>query len=238
MVLAGIRRLDRCCCTRPLESPGERWYHAAHVGEAEDRIPMNMITWLKRKLTGRHELLNGEQTERIKRLPKDQARRELGAALFELAVRHATEFVKDDLQRADAPFKGVPPEAVFHEILALTFWIMDREIAGGNKTLTAELQDHYFRSFRNVAGSSEERGRSLAEKYKRYEYEWDDVTGHQDEFGLCVAQNIFGPEPSQRTRERSFWIIRYVHDLADDVSLLKKLFKAKFKAEPAASGGA
>jgi hypothetical protein len=198
---------------------------------------MKITTWFMRKLTGRHDALSREQAERIKQLPKEQARRDLGAALFELAVRHATEFVKDDLQRSDPPFKGVPPEAVFHEILALTFWIMDKEIAGGNRMLTAELHDHYFRSFRNVAGSPEERGKALSEKYKRYEYEWDDVTGHQDEFGLCVAQNIFGNETSARSRERTFWIIRYVHDIADDLSPLKKLFKAKFKPEPVASGG-
>jgi len=198
---------------------------------------MKITTWFMRKLTGRHEALSREQTERIKRLPREQARRELGTALFELAVRHATEFVKDDLQRSDPPFKGVPPEAVFHEILALSFWIMDKEIADGNKTLTAELHDHYFRSYRNVAGSSEERRKALDEKYKRYEYEWDDVTGHQDEFGLCVAENIFGAENSERTRERTFWIIRYVHDLADDLSPLKELFKSKFKPEPSTSGG-
>ena len=116
---------------------------------------MSIITWFKRKLTGRHEALNREQAERIKRLPKDQARRELGGVLFDLGVKHATEFVKDELQRSDPPFKGVPPETVFHEILALTFWIMDKEIAGGKKTLAVVLHEHYLRSFRSVAGSSE-----------------------------------------------------------------------------------
>jgi hypothetical protein len=126
---------------------------------------MKITTWFIRKFTGRHDAMSREQAERIKLLPKDQARRELGAFLFELAVRHATEFVKDDLQRTDPPFKGVPPEAVFHEILAVTFWIMDNEIAGGSKALIAELHDHYVRTYRNVVGSSEERGRALGEKY-------------------------------------------------------------------------
>jgi hypothetical protein len=198
---------------------------------------MKITTWLKRKLTGRHEALNREQTERIKRLPKDQARRELGGVLFELGVKHATEFVKDELQRSDPPFKGVPPETVFHEILALTFWIMDKEIAGGKKTLAAELHDHYLRSFRNVAGSSEERIEALGKKYKHYEREWDDVTGHQDEFGLCVAQNICGTEVSERTRERTFWIIRYAHDITNDLSPIKRMFREKFHPESPASAG-
>jgi hypothetical protein len=61
--------------------------------------------------------------------------------------------------------------------------------------------------------------------------------GHQDEFGLCVAQNLFGAEPSMRARERSFWIIRYAHEVADDCVPFKKLFKSKFKPEPVASSG-
>jgi len=192
---------------------------------------MKIITWFKRKVTGRHEAMTREQAERIKRLPKDQARRELGTFLFELAVRHAIEFVKDDLQRSDPPFKGVPPEAVFHEMLAVTFWIMDKEVAGGNKVLIPELHDHYFRSYRKVADSPEALNQALGVKYKRYESEWDDVMGHQDEFGLCVAQHLFGTEPDMRTRERSFWVIRYAHDIADDLVPLKKMFRSKFKQD-------
>jgi len=198
---------------------------------------MSIITWFKRKLTGRHAAMTREQAERIKRLPKEQARRELGTFLFEVGVGHATEFVKDELRRSDSPFKGVPAEAVFHEMLALTFWIMDRDVAGGEKTLAAELHDHYIRLYRTPADSPEERIRALSEKYKKYEREWDDVTGHQDEFGLCVAQNIFGTEASQRTRERTFWIIRYAHDITDDCSPLKKMFRSKFRLEPSSSGG-
>jgi len=198
---------------------------------------MSIITWFQRKITGRHHAMSREQAERIKRLPKDQARRELGAFLFELAVRHATEFVKDDLQRSDPPFKGVPPEAVYHEMLAVTFWIMDKEIAGGKKRLLPELHDHYIRSYRNVAGSPEALNKALSEKYKHYEYEWDDVKGHQDEFGLYVAQNLFGTEPSMRSRERTFWVIRYAHDVTEDCVPLKKMFRAKFKEDtPAAPG--
>lgn len=198
---------------------------------------MRVITWFKRKLTGRHDAMTREQAEQIKRLPKEQARRELGEFLFELGVKHATEFVKDELRRRDSPFKGVPPEAVFHEMLALTFWIMDKDIAGGEKTLAAELHDHYIRSYRTPKGSPEERTKALSEKYLQYEKEWDDVTGHQDEFGLCVVQNMFGPEASQRTRERTFWIISYAHDLADDCLPIKKMFRSKFKPEPSAPRG-
>jgi len=197
---------------------------------------MRIITWFKRKLTGRHDAMTSEHADRIKRLPKEQARRELGTFLFEIGVQQATEFVKDELRRSDSPFKGVPPEVVFHEMLALAFWVMDKNVAGGEKTLAAELHDHYIRSYRTPAGSPEERTRALGEKYKRYEREWDDVTGHQDEFGLCVAQNIFGDDASQRTRERTFWIIQYAHAVADECSPLKKMFRSKFKPEPSTSG--
>ena len=199
---------------------------------------MSIITWITRKITGRHEVLTKAQTERIKRLPKDQARKELGAALFELGVRHATEFVKDELSCSDPPFKGVPPETVFHEILAMTFWIMDKEIAGGSKALIQELHEHCFRSLRNIPGTPEERRAALGEKYKQYEREWDDITGHQDEFGMLVVQNICGPAVIDRMRERTFWVIRYAHEVSDDCALLKKTFRAKFRPDTQTTVGA
>jgi hypothetical protein len=182
---------------------------------------MDIASWLKRKLTGRHPSISREKAERLKHLPKDQARKELGSILYELSVRHAAEFVKDILRRGDSPFKGVPASVLFHELLAVTFWIMDSKIAGGKKVLAEELHDHYFRSYHSP-GTAGERDRALLEKYKRYEFEWDEVSGHQDEFGLLVVQNIFGQETSDRTRERTFWIITYTHDLMSDITLLKK----------------
>jgi hypothetical protein len=183
---------------------------------------MKIAKWFKRKITGRHEALSRERAERLRHMPKDQARRELGSILYELCVKHASEFVKDELQRGDSPFKGASSAALFHEMLAVTFWIVDREIGRGKKDLAADLHEHYFRSFSAHGTSPEERNRALLEKYQQYEFEWDDVSGHQDEFGLLVAQNIFGPETSDRTRERTFWIINYTHDVMDDITLLKK----------------
>jgi len=197
---------------------------------------MTMKTWLKRKLTGRHQSLSKAQAERIARLPKDQARRELGALLFEIGVRHATEFMQDELRRLESPFRGVPLTAVFHEMLAVTFWIMDNEMAGGKKTLVPELHDHYFRSYSLTGVTPEERRKAIEEKYRQYAGEWDDHTGHQDEFGLCVAQNIFGTEASDRTRERTFWIIKYAHDVASDLAPLKKQYRSKFRADAPAPG--
>lgn len=198
---------------------------------------MNITIWLKRKLTGRHQAMGRAQAERLISLRKEQARKELGAFLFELAVHHVTEFVKDDLRRSERAFRGVPAEKVFHEMLAVAFWVMDNEMAGGKSALLPELHEGYFRTYRNAAGSPEERGRALAEKYGRYAEEWDDHTGHQDEFGLCVAQNLFGEEPSVLTRSRCFWIIRFAHDVADDIAPVRAAFRRKFDPDrpPAAA---
>lgn len=197
---------------------------------------MGVATWLKRKVTGRHQSLSKARAERITRLPKDQARRELGTLLFEIGVKHAAEFVQDDLRRTEACFRGVPPTEVFHEILAVTFWIMDNEMAGGQKTLVKELHEHYFRSYGLPGIPTEERARALEEKYRIYAGEWDDVSGHQDEFGLCVSQNIFGAGSSDRTRERTFWIILYAHAVADDIAPLKKQYRSKFRPDAPATG--
>lgn len=193
---------------------------------------MHIVTYLKRKITGRHQSMTGAQAERIARLQKEQARRELGAFLFEVAVHHATEFVKDDLMRSEAAFRGIPAETVFHEMLAVAFWVMDNEVAGGGKTLVPELHELYFRTYRNIPGSPDERSRTLGERYKQYANEWDDHTGHQDEFGLCVAQNLFGKEPSELTRSRCFWVIRYAHDVVNDIAPVKKTFRRKFSPDP------
>jgi hypothetical protein len=114
--------------------------------------------------------------------------------------------------------------AFFHEILAVTFWLADKEIAAGKKTFMDELHDHYFRAFMGDE-TREQRRTTLLKKYERYEDTWNEITGHLDEFGLCVVRNIFGPEENTRTRERTFWIIQYADESSAAFSGLKEVWK-------------
>jgi hypothetical protein len=184
---------------------------------------MNIIEKIK-EVFGRGPIVTREQAARLARLPQDQARKEFCAILYDHCVSRAAAFVTGELKRGDSPYAGMPPSPFFHEILAVTFWLVDKEVAGGKKNLLDELHDHYFRTFTG-GESREERHTSLVKKYERYDDTWNEITGHLDEFGLCVVQNVFGSGESPRTRERTFWIIQYADNAVHSFSPLRKVWK-------------
>jgi len=196
---------------------------------------MDIVTMIKNVL-GMRQILPQEQALRIKGLPKDQALKELGAVLYDECVKQATTFVQGELRRGDTPFKGISAAIFFHEMLAVTFWIMDQETAGGKQLLLKEFHDNYFRSFSMPETSSDERHSELVKKYEKYDDAWNEITGHFDEFGLQVVHNMFGKEEDMKTRERTFWVIRYADDIVKTCKPLKKMFGSKFNPRPSTSG--
>lgn len=178
-----------------------------------------------RKLLNRPEFLNHEQVERIKRLPKNQAQKELCAILYRQSEKWVTAFVQEQLHRIDSPYQGVSVALFFHEMIVVTLWIMDREIAGGKLTMMELLHDDYFRVHATPGHSTKDRHAALLVKYQQYEDHWNEITGHLDEFGLCVVQNLFGKSESNRTRERTFWIIQYADDIVKRVSPIRRVWK-------------
>jgi hypothetical protein len=184
---------------------------------------MGIIESIKR-LLGKEQLVPHEQVKRLRRLPQDQARREMSAIFYEVSVKQASEFVKHQLGRGtDSPFHSMSAAALFHEMLAVTFWILDTEVAGGKRDLMQGLHDHYFRHF-SASSLPEERHRNLMDKYAGYTGKWNEITGHQDEFGALVSYNIFGQEEDRLIRQRSFWIITYTHDTMRVIKPLKRLW--------------
>lgn len=196
---------------------------------------MDIVTMIKNVL-GMRQILPHEQALRIKRLPKDQALKELGAVLYDECVKQATTFVQGELRRGDTPFKGISAAIFFHEMLAVTFWIMDQETAGGKQLLLNEFHDNYFRSFSMPGTSSDERHNELVKKYEKYDDAWNEITGHFDEFGLQVVHNMFGKGEDTKTRERTFWVIRYADDIVKACKPLKKMLGSKFNPRPSTSG--
>lgn len=175
-------------------------------------------------LLGKEPLVSHEQVKRLRGLPASEARRELHAIFYEVSVKQASDFVKQQLGRgSDSPFHGMSAEALFHEMLAVTFWILDTEVAGGKRDIMQGIHDHYFRHF-SAASLPEERHRELMDKYAGYTGTWNEVTGHQDEFGARILNNIFGKEDALLVRQRSFWIITYTHDTMKNIKPLKKLW--------------
>jgi len=185
---------------------------------------MDIVTMIKNVL-GIRQVLPHEQVLRLTRLPKDQALRELGSVLYEECVRQATAFVNGELRRGDTPFKGLSAATFFHEMLAVAFWVMDQEAAGGRQLLLKEFHDNYFRSFSAPGTSSDERHLELMKKYEKYDDAWNEVTGHFDEFGLQVVHNMYGKGEDMKTRERTFWVIRYADDIVKACKPLKKSWK-------------
>ncbi|OGW37457.1 MAG: hypothetical protein A2X58_09660 [Nitrospirae bacterium GWC2_56_14] len=177
-------------------------------------------------LLGKEPLVPREQVKRLRVLPEDEARREMSAIFYEVSVKQASEFVKHQLGRgSDSPFHGTPAADLFHEMLAVTFWILDTEVAGGKRNLMQGLHDHYFRHF-SATSLPEERHRELMDKYAGYTGTWNEITGHQDEFGAQVLSNIFGKGDGLLVRQRSFWIITYTHDTMSVIKPLKKMWSA------------
>jgi len=191
---------------------------------------MDIVTMIK-KILGIRQVLPHEHALRIKRLPKDQAAKELATVLYDECVRQTTKFVQGELGRGDTPFKGLSAATFFHEMLAVAFWIMDKEAAGGQHLLLKELHEGYFRSFNDPGTSSEVRHNELMKKYEKYDDAWNEETGHFDEFGLQVVRNMYGKDEDMKTRERTFWIIRYAHDIVKVCKPIKKTFRSKFKPE-------
>lgn len=170
-------------------------------------------------------IVSEEQLRRIARLPREQARRELIDLLYDHCALRAGKFVKGELQRPESPYRGMTPAVLYDEILAVTFWIMDREAAGGKQELLKELHSHYLAT---LTSSSERREKQEALNRKSHQYEdtWNEITGHLDEFGLQVVQNMFGKEENIMTRQRSFWIIQFADECATDFSKIKKTWKS------------
>jgi hypothetical protein len=199
------------------------------------RLSMDIVATIK-KILGIRQVISQEQVLRIKRLPKEQAAKDLGSVLYDECVRQATKFVQGELGRGDTPFKGLSTATFFHEMLAVAFWIVDKEVAAGQHLLLRELHEGYFRSFNDPGTSADVRHNELMKKYEKYDDAWNETTGHFDEFGLQVVHNMYGKEEDMKTRERTFWIIRYAHDLVKVCKPLRKMFRSKFKPEPPVSG--
>ena len=189
------------------------------------KVPMDIVTMIKNVL-GIRQVLPHEKVLELKRLPKEQALRELGAVLYDECVQQATVFVNGELRRGDTPFKGMSAATFFHEMLAVAFWVTDQEAAGGKKLLLKEFHDNYFRSFSTPGASSDERHNELMKKYEKYDDAWNEVTGHFDEFGLQVVHNMYGKVEDLKTRERTFWVIRFADDIVKACKPLRKSWKA------------
>jgi len=163
-----------------------------------------------REMIGRERGLPAGDVARLKLLDGPKREAELGVVLHDVCVRYAAGFVKEELGRAESPFKDLPKSDFFHEMLVLNFWIFEGLFKGGRRGLMEHVYRHYYGSF--VWGwesSHKELLESIKRKHRVYENAWDDYSGHQDIFAQQAIGIIFGDREQVAVPQASFWLITY-----------------------------
>jgi hypothetical protein len=173
---------------------------------------MKVADFLRERVFSRGKAAQKESIRTLKGLPKEKLKQEMGLLFHDMCVKRATSFVKDELNKNDSPFKGVPKSRLFQEIMILNYWILDNAVSKNKKAVVLdEVYNKHFELF-NVTFKREEELASLLERHRAYYDSWNEVTGHQDKFGLKAAEFIFDKNGDiPRIAEVSFWIISYTH---------------------------
>ena len=163
-----------------------------------------------RNVFGPGKGLSGEQFAILNRLPPDERRTQLGIVLHEICVKQAARFVEEEHRRADSPFRGIPRDDLFHEMLVMSYWVFAWLFRGKQPALMDRLHHHYVTSFvwgRDVVAPGV--ARRAARKFKAYDEAWDDYSGHQDVFARQAIGSIFGGRRTGEERQAAFWLITY-----------------------------
>lgn len=166
---------------------------------------MGALEYIK-KIFIKKNLSKGKHPEGIKGFSKEDMDKSLNSLLYETCVKHAADFVKDELNRSDSPFSRLSRSKFFHEVMLINFWIIDKTLEEKQKTLQAEIHKKYLEYFRISEKGWDD---LVSERYKAYYESWDEHSGFHDEFGVKASENIFGRETGIPFARTSFWIITY-----------------------------
>ncbi|MEK6673111.1 MAG: hypothetical protein AABY42_06495 [Nitrospirota bacterium] len=185
---------------------------------------MGALDFIKGLLSGKERGLR-EQVRGIRSLSGADAERELGLILYNICVESASSFVNQELNRGDSPFRGLQKHRFFHEIALLTFWLAEKGVIGNRKNITEEIQRNYLKSI-NFHLAHDDGQDAFHSRYKSYYSTWDDVTGHQDLFGMKAAGYIFEEIKEESNRpDITFWLIVYSDDTLKKLIRFKRLLK-------------
>ncbi len=162
----------------------------------------------------------------LKEMQQDQVQKNLAFILYDECLRAAAKFVKGEIKREDSPFKGMTEYNLFHEVMIINFWIIDKVFSGKKREL---LMNQIFHSYNNSYFPSYGRAQaidfnSLSAIFKQYHSSWDELSGHQDMFAMKVGERICQSEhmegPSQAL---CFWIISYTDDTLKTFEKIKEV---------------
>ena len=189
---------------------------------------MGFFSTIKRIFTGgdaAHKALIRE----LKGLPKDKLPEASGAGLHNLCLKYATTFVHEELNKPDSPFKNSHKSNFLQEMVIVNYWIVDKVLACKKKIIMEHLHNNYFKSF-HVKDVEIEKNRLLNDRYAIYHQNWDDDIGDHKEFGLKVAENIYGEGKEYPGEIASCWIIFYTDSTIKKFENLRSALKsAKIK---------
>jgi hypothetical protein len=179
---------------------------------------MGVVGFISRYLgTG---IIGGEDLRDLKTAPEDRLPETVGYVFYDLALRYASGFVRDEIARSESPFLEVPQEKLFHEVMILNIWIVQRTINKNKMKILDHIRTLYA-SCSMCAGKKDVVLQEIDSRCETYNQSWNDFTGFQDEFGKRAAENIFGKDVEIPYEQVTFWIIFY----ADRI--MQKFKKAK-----------
>ena len=171
---------------------------------------MDILSKLIQIIKKQEKGLGKNQIARLRQLPKEERKAELGTILHEQCVKAAADFVQRELARKDSPFKDLPKTDFFHEMLVLNFWIFEKLFEGRKRTILDAMYRTYSNSFTwGWESSHKELLESIMEKHSKYHSNWDELTGHQDLFGEKVTEILFKTKEGVPVLQTSYWIIDY-----------------------------
>jgi len=182
-----------------------------------------MVIERLKKLMGKDSVIKKADINRLTAMQPEEREKELQSLFYELAFKDAAAFVYENLRRSDSPFSSLDRNLFFHEMLIMNFWMMQKVFSKYIKNLAEKMHIHYFGSLSDI----DERSAALKPKLKTYNLCWDEYTGHHDEFGLKVGENLFGKDAQYPERNVSFWIITYTDD---NIKKYKKVRKQCLEA--------
>jgi hypothetical protein len=163
------------------------------------------------------------QVEELERLPAAERLARLGFALHDRCVKEAARFVEEEHRRPDSPFNGLPRTDLFHEMLVMNFWILERILKGKRPTLLERAYRHYSASFIwGRESPQQELMAALRGKFRIYDRSWDDHTGHQDVFARQAIGIIFGDQECAEPAQAAFWLITHADRTMKDFAEVRK----------------
>ena len=139
----------------------------------------------------------------------------MGLLLHDMCVRHASEFIDEELFKGESVFRGLRKQSFLLEMTVLNYWIAGKVVLGG-KSAVSELTGS-CPSIPEGAIAGEDGAAFLARRCGIYRELWDEDIGDYQDFGMRVSEYLFGKDADDELKERAgFWIILYTDKVMKD----------------------